>query len=141
MTPSVSKEGTIEKDYDWLVLARKATEFPTREYEVPLEGKIQYDFRKIEAFAKTLNSEIDKTEAEEQAKQEIEANHRFLAQQDVDKIVEIKTELKIEETVYLHSPIWFVEYEYRGKTYHLLIDGSTGTAIEGDIPSKGFGML
>ncbi|PIX32111.1 hypothetical protein COZ60_00880, partial [Candidatus Bathyarchaeota archaeon CG_4_8_14_3_um_filter_42_8] len=51
ITPSVVKEGKIEKEYDWLVLARKATEFPTREYNVPLEGKIPYDFRKIEGFA------------------------------------------------------------------------------------------
>jgi len=141
ITPAVVKEGAIEKEYDWLVLARKATEFPTREYEVPLEGKIPFDFRRIEAFAKVLNSEIDKTEAEEQAKQEIEENHRYLAQQDVDKIIEMKSEIKIEETVYLHAPIWFIKYEYKGKTYQLIIDGATGTTVKGDIPSTGFGIL
>ena len=141
ITPAVAKEGTIEKDYDWLVLARKATEFPTREYEVPLQGKIAYDFRRIEGFAKVFNSEIDKTEAEEQAKAEIENNHRFLAQQDVDKIIEMKTEIKVEETVYLHAPIWFIKYDYKGKTYQLILDGSTGSVIRGDIPSKGFGIL
>ena len=56
IAPPVVKEGKIEKKYDWLVLARKASEFPTREYDVPLKGKIPYDFRKIEAFAKVLNS-------------------------------------------------------------------------------------
>ena len=141
ITPAVMKEGVIEKDYDWLVLARKATEFPTREYQVPLKGKIPFDFRRIEAFAKVLNSEIDKDEAEEQAKAEIEGNHKFLAQQDVDKIIEMKTEIKIEETVYLHAPIWFIKYEYKGKDYRLIIDGATGVAIKGDIPSRGFGML
>ncbi|MGC9346197.1 MAG: hypothetical protein ACP5ER_05355, partial [Candidatus Bathyarchaeales archaeon] len=45
ITPPVVKEGKIEKRYDWLVLARRATEFPTREYDVPLKGKIPYDFR------------------------------------------------------------------------------------------------
>lgn len=141
IAPAVTKEGTIEKDYEWLVLARKASEFPTREYNVPLEGKIAYDFRRIEGFAQVFNSEIDKAEAEEQAKAEIEDNHRFLAQQDVDKIIEMKTETKIEETVYLHAPIWFVKYEYKGKTYQLILDGSTGGVIKGDIPSKGFGIL
>jgi DNA-directed RNA polymerase subunit RPC12/RpoP len=141
LTPAVTKEGTIEKDYDWLVLARKATEFPTRDYEVPMEGKIAYDFRRIEGFAKVFNSEIDKTGAQEQAKAEIENNHRFLAQQDVDKIIEIKTETKIEETVYLHAPIWFIKYDYKGKTYQLILDGATGSVIRGDIPSKGFGLL
>jgi hypothetical protein len=122
-------------------LARKASEFPTREYNVPLEGKMAYDFRRIEGFAQVFNSEIDKAEAEEQAKAEIENNHRFLAQQDVDKIIEMKTEVRIEETVYLHAPIWFVKYEYKRKTYQLILDGSTGGVIKGDIPSKGFGIL
>jgi hypothetical protein len=141
ITPAVEKEGTIEKEYDWLVLARKATEFPTRDYEVPLEGKIPYDFRRIEAFAKVLNSEMDKNGAEEQAKQEIEGNHRFLAQQDVDKIVEMKTDLKVQESVYLHAPLWFIKYEYKGKDYQLIVDGATGTPVMGDIPSAGFGIL
>lgn len=141
ISPAVMKEGVIEKDYDWLVLARKASEFPTREYQVPLEGKIPFDFRRIEAFAKVLNSEIAKDEAEEQAKAEIEGNHKFLAQQDVDKLIEMKTEIEIEETVYLHAPIWFIKYEYKGKDYQLIVDGATGVAVKGDIPSTGFGIL
>jgi DNA-directed RNA polymerase subunit RPC12/RpoP len=141
ITPAVTKEGAIEKEYDWLVLARKGTEFPTRDYDVPLEGKIVYDFRRIEAFAQIFNSEVDKADAEEQAKAEIESNHRFLAQQDVDRIIEVKTEIKIEETVYLHAPLWFIKYDYRGKVYQLIVDGATGTVIKGDIPAKGFGIL
>jgi DNA-directed RNA polymerase subunit RPC12/RpoP len=141
ITPSVVKEGTIEKEYDWLVLARKATEFPTREYNVPLEGKIPYDFRKIEGFAKILNSEVEKDEAVEMAKQQIEELHRYLAQQDVDKIIEMKSEIKEDQAVYLHAPIWLIKYEYKDKTYQLWIDGATGTAIKGDIPSTGFGIL
>jgi hypothetical protein len=139
ITPPVIKEGKIEREYDWLVLARKTTEFPTREYKVPLEGKIPYDFRKVEAFAKVLNSEIDKEGAVDLAKQQIEQNHRYLVQQDVDRIIEMKTELDVSQVVYLHSPIWFVKYEYKGRDYRLLIDGSTGTEIKGEIPSGGFG--
>ena len=141
ITPPVVKEGKIEKKYDWLVLARKATKFPTREYDVPLTGKVTYDFRKIEAFAKVLNSEIEKNEAAGLAKQQVEEHHRYLLQQDVDRIIEMKNEIKINQTVYLHAPIWFVKYEYKGKTYQLLIDGATGTVIKGDIPSTGFGIF
>jgi hypothetical protein len=141
ITPPVVKEGKIEKKYDWLVLARKATKFPTREYDVPLTGKVTYDFRKIEAFAKVLNSEIEKNEAAGLAKQQIEEHHRYLAQQDVDRIIEMKNEIKIDQTVYLHAPMWFVKYEYKDKAYQLLIDGATGTVIKGDIPSTGFGIF
>jgi len=37
IAPPVMKEGKIEKEYNWLVLAREAAEFPTREYDIPLE--------------------------------------------------------------------------------------------------------
>jgi hypothetical protein len=141
IAPAIVKEGKIEKEYNWLVLAREAAGFPTRAYDVPLEGKIPYDFRKIEGFAKVLNSEIARDEALELAKQQIEAHHRFLLQQDVDKIVEMKTDFNVKQAVYLHAPIWFIKYDYRGESYQLLIDGATGTAIKGDIPQKGFGIF
>jgi hypothetical protein len=141
IAPPIVKEGTIEKEYNWLVLAREAAGFPTREYDVPLEGKIPYDFRKIEGFAKVLNSEIDRDEALELAKQQIETHHRFLLQQDVDKIVEIKTDFNVKQIVYLHAPLWFVKYEYKGNAFQLIIDGATGTALKGDIPSSKFGLL
>lgn len=141
ITPAVTKDGKIEKKYNWLVLARKATEFPTREYEVPLEGKVPYDFRKIERFAKVLNSEIEKDEAVDIAKQQIESLHEFLIKQDVDKIIDMKTDVEVGDSVYLHAPVWFVVYEYKRERYHLILDGATGAAVKGDIPSVKFGLL
>ncbi|HXX86862.1 MAG TPA: hypothetical protein VEH86_00245 [Candidatus Acidoferrum sp.] len=141
ITPAVVKEGKIQKEYDWLILARKATDFPSRDYNVPLEGKIPYDFRKIEGFAKVFNSEIDKDEAVELAKQQIDAQHRFLSQQDIDKIIDMKTDFKVQQTVYLHAPVWFVRYDYKGEGYQLLADGATGTVIKGSIPATHFGIL
>jgi hypothetical protein len=141
LVPPVVKEGKIEKKYNWLVLARKATQFPTREYDVPLEGKVPYDFRKIEGFAKVLNSEMERQEAVELTRQQIEGHHQFLAKQDVDKIIEMKTDFDIGEAVYLHAPIWFIAYEYKGKRYQILLDGATGMVIKGDIPAADFGFL
>ena len=138
IAPPIVKEGTLEKEYNWLVLARKAAGFPTREYEVPLSGKIPFDFRKIEGFAKLLNSEIDRDAALELAGQEIETQHRYLLQQDVDKIVEMNTVLELKQMVYLHAPIWFVKYEYKGGAFQLIVDGATGTALKGDIPFSKF---
>jgi len=141
LTPPQMKDGKIEKKYNWLILARKATDFPTREYEVPLEGKIPYDFKKIEGFAKVLNSEIEKDEALEMAKQQIGSLHKFLAQQDVDKIVEMKTDFDAGNAVYLHTPVWFIVYEYKRERYRILLDGATGTIIQGDIPAAKFGLI
>jgi hypothetical protein len=138
ISPPIVKEGKIEKEYNWLVLAREASGFPTREYDVPLAGKIPYDFRKIEGFAKVLNSEIDREEALDLTKQQIEAHHRYLLKQDLDKVIEIYTELNVKQAVYLHAPVWFVKYEYKDKTYQLILDGAAGMALKGDIPSSKF---
>lgn len=141
ISPPVVKEGEISKKYDWLILSRKAAEFPTREYDVPLDGKVPYDFSKIEEFAEVLNSEIDREEAVEIAKQEIVENHRYLIQQDVDRIIEMKNEIRVNQAVYLHAPIWLIKYEYKGKSYSLWLDGATGTIIKGDIPPAKFGIF
>jgi hypothetical protein len=138
ISPPIVKDGKIQKEYNWLVLAREAAGFPTREYDVPLDGKIPYDFRKIEGSAKVLNSEITREEALELAKQQIEALHRYRLKQDVDKIIEIYSEINVKQAVYLHAPVWFVKYEYKGKTYQLILDGAAGMALKGDIPSSKF---
>lgn len=141
LNPPILKEGKITKKYNWLVLARKASAFPTREYDVPLDGKVPYDFRRVEEFAKVLNSEIERNEAVEIAKQQIIEHHRFLAQRDIDKIIEIKNEIKVDQTVYLHAPVWLVKYEYKGKVYKLWLDGVTGTVIKGEIPQTKIGLF
>ena len=138
ISPPIVKEGQIQKEYNWLVLAREAAGFPTREYDVPLAGKIPYDFRKIEGFAKLLNSEMQRDEAFELAKQQIEAHHRFLLEQDIDKIVEVNTTMNLQQMVYLHAPVWFIKYQYKGNMYQLIIDGSEGMVLKGDIPSSKF---
>ena len=141
ISPAIVKEGNIEKEYNWLVLAREATEFPTREYDIPLEGKIPYDFRRIERFAKILNSEIERDEALELARQQIEGHHRFLLKEDVDKIVDLSTEFNVKQMVYLHAPVWFIKYDYKDNTYQLIIDGVKGYVLKGDIPSTKFGIF
>jgi hypothetical protein len=138
ISPPVTKNGQIEKEYNWLVLARKATVFPTREYNVPIAGKIPYDFRKIEGSAKVLNSEISKDEALELAKQQIEHLHRFLIQRDLDRVIDLSTTLELKQMLYLHAPAWFIKYEYKGNLYQLIIDGSSGSVLKGDIPQTRF---
>lgn len=141
ISPPIIKEGTLEKEYNWLVLAREASDFPAREYDVPLEGKIPYDFRRIERFAKILNSEIEKNEALELARQQIEAHHRFLLKKDVDRIIDLKLDFNVKQMLYLHAPVWFIKYEYKGKQFQLIMDGATGAVLKGDIPSSKFGIF
>src|SRR5437899_9699040 len=97
ISPPTPRKGTIQNEYDWLVLGRKAAEFPTRDYRVPAEGKIPFDFTKIEPQAKFLNSELDSDEAVIRAKNEVEENQRFLLKQEVDQVTRFDTSFSIEK--------------------------------------------
>ena len=141
ISPPTTRKGTIQNDYDWLVLGRKAAEFPTREYKVPSEGKIPFDFTKIEPQAIFLNSELDSSEAILHAKDEVQENQRFLLKQEVDQVTKFDTTFNLEKPTYLHAPLWFAKYEYKGRSYNAIMDGSSGSMIRGDIPQTEFKMI
>jgi DNA-directed RNA polymerase subunit RPC12/RpoP len=141
ISPPTPRKGTIQNEYDWLVLGRKAAEFPTRDYRVSAEGKILFDFTKIEPQAKFLNSELGSEEAVMRAKNEVQDNQRFLLKQEVDQVTQFNTSFSVDKPTYLHAPLWFVQYEYKGKGYNAIIDGSSGSIIRADIPQVDFKMI
>ncbi len=49
IAPPIVKEGQIQKEYNWLVLAREAAGFPTREYDVPLRARFPMTLEKSKA--------------------------------------------------------------------------------------------
>jgi hypothetical protein len=141
IAPAVEKEGDIADHYDWLVLARRQSDFPTRAYHLSLTGKIPFEATKIERGAKVLNSELGSDEVVQQARDEIENLHEYLAKDKVDRVVDIKTNLDVKGTYYLHSPVWFITYGYKNSHYHVLLDGASGEVIKGDLPNENFKLL
>ncbi len=141
IAPPVTREWDTENNYSWLVLARRGSDFPTRSYEIPLDAKIPYDFTKIDANARVLNAELDAREATEIAQSQIRNLHEFLARDRVDRIIDMTTEFDVKNTLYLHGPIWFVNYDYKKQRYRVLVDGATGQVIRGDLPAPEFKLL
>src|SRR2546425_3382102 len=95
MPPATPRKGTLENTYDWLVLGRRGTAFPTRDYQIPVSGKIPFDYSKIEGYAKFLNSELSSDEAIKQARDEVDDHQRFLARQDADRITSLLPSSKL----------------------------------------------
>jgi hypothetical protein len=139
--PPTENQGDIADHYDWLVLARRSADFPTRSYHLALSGKVPFEATKIDRGAKVLNSEMESNEAVEQAKAEIQNLHQYLSKDRVDRIIEINTELDVSGTFYLHSPVWFLTYSYKKEHYHVLLDGASGEVIKGDLPSEDFKLF
>jgi len=117
-----------------MVLGRRASAFPTREYEVPLSGKTDFNMSKLVPGAKFLNSEIDEKEANTMASQQLKEHQKFLLQRELDIIQELNTTVKIIDTEFLHVSAWFITYQYRGKAYELILDACTGDDIKAEIP-------
>jgi hypothetical protein len=124
----------IDKDYQWTVLGRRSTQFPEREYKIPLSGKASFDVSYVQG--EFLNAELDEEEAYGKAEADIEVNHTYLMKEKVDRITSSSTNVDVKDCEFLHAPVWFVEYVYNNRTYHLVIDGATGQVIKGDIPME-----
>ncbi len=141
ISPPTPRKGVIENAYDWLVLGRKGAIFPTRDYSVPVEGKIPFDFKRVDPQGVFLNSEIASDEAVQHAKDEIEDHQRFLVKQDVDQVTKFTTDFSVSTPTYIHAPLWFVTYEYKGRSYNAILDGSSGQVLRGDVPAVDFKMI
>lgn len=141
ITPPAQQEGDISNRYDWLVLARRQSDFPIRSYHLSLSGKIPFDAARIESGAKILNSEMDSDEAATRARNEIEHLHEYLAKEKIDRIEDTKTSFNVTSSFYLHAPVWFVTYGYKNSRYEVLLDGSSSEVIKGDLPSSDFKLM
>jgi hypothetical protein len=141
VSPPIEREGDIENRYDWLVLARRQSNFPTRSYHLSLGGKIPFDFSRIQGDAKVLNSEMTSDEAVAQARDEIRNLHEYLAKEQIDRVLEANTQFNTTNSFYLHAPVWFVTYIYRNSRYQVILDGSSAQVITGDLPSTDFKLL
>jgi len=81
---------------------------------------------------------LSSDEAVKQAKDEVDDHQRFLTRQDADRITSFVTDFEVEKPTYVHAPLWFGQYEYKGRSYNAIIDGSTGEVLRADIPPAGF---
>jgi hypothetical protein len=142
---NVPKRGVLEKEYYWKVLGRRASDFPTREYTVPLAAKVEFSIAAIAPGARFLNSEMDEAEAVSIAKEEMDGHHKFLLDKEMDTVAKLDTAVDVKDTEFIHISAWFVSYQYQGKVYNLILDGATGEDIRAEIPQpekKGlFGSL
>jgi hypothetical protein len=128
------RSGNLEREYFWKILGRRGSKFPTKEYEIPIKGKIDFNLSKIPGFAKYLNAEFDERDAEDLAKVELQDHQKYLLSEQVDEFSSIDHMFKIEDVEFVHAPVWRVDFIYANRDYQILLDGSTGSVIRGDIP-------
>lgn len=131
---SKPRSGDLHREYYWKVLARRGSKFPTKEYEIPLKGKEDFNLSKIPPYAKYLNAEFDEKDAEDLAKVQLQDHQKFLLQDQVDEFDFIDHKFTREDIEFVHAPVWRADFSYGNRDYQVLLDGATGTVIRGDIP-------
>ncbi len=137
----IEKSGELRKDYFWKILARRLSDFPTREYRLPLSAKANFDIAHLVQGSKFLNAEVDEDEAMRLTEDEVKQHQkRLLIGDEVDDLIEASTQVVIKDTEFVHAPLWFARYSYRSRMYEMILDGALGEVIKADIPPPDVGF-
>ena len=135
------RTGVVPRDYFWKVMGRRSTDFPVREYKVPLAAKVPFDTAGMVPGSRFLNAELDEAEAGRIAREQVEAREREMLKDLVDVLENAQTDVRMKDAEFLHAPLWFGGYTYKGRNSMVIVDAATGHVVRGDIPppTGGFG--
>ncbi len=106
---------------------------------------VKRDFHKAEPFNQEtlkkkirdfnyLNSEISLDYANQLAKTEIFEDHRKKAENKCTKVFDCSTQITFEGTVFMHIPVWQIQYTHKKETYRITLIGHTGEIVKGELP-------
>jgi DNA-directed RNA polymerase subunit RPC12/RpoP len=131
MSPANTKKAyTLDANYNCPVIALKAlTMYQPHDYEFALDGRIDFDVKKIPKSVKVLNGDINEDSAKNQAKTIVDQLQSQKAHSQYHMIQQIQTQIDVSEGELLHAPIWLARYDHKGKKIILVIDANTGIAI------------
>ena len=131
MNPANTKKAyTIDASYNCPVIALKAlTAYQPHNYEFALDGRIDFDSKKIPKSIKILNGDINEDGAKNQAKTIVDQLQSEKAHSQYHMIQQINTQIDVSSGELLHVPIWLARYDHKGKKIILVIDANTGVAI------------
>ncbi len=135
------RSGDLVRNYFWKILGRRSGAEEVADYHIPLSLKIPFDTTQMMKDARMLNAEVDEDEAARLAQEQVDARQRELLKDLVDVLENANTKVTVKDSEFLHAPLWFATYAYRGKGYKIVVDAASGDVVKGDIPgpSGGFG--
>jgi len=125
---------SINRSYNLPVIAARGLEqYEIKDYQFSVMEKQLFDPGKI-AGAKVLNGDVSEAEAKDKSKGMIAEVQEKEANNQLDFVQSMSTNVSVQDGELLHAAIWFIDYTIEGKTYIILIDGSNGKIIKGGKP-------
>lgn len=127
---NTKKAYTIDSSYNCPVIALKAlTMYQPHNYEFALDGRVDFDPKKIPKSVKVLNGDVNEDSAKNQAKTIADQLQSEKAHSKYHMIQQMQTEEDVASGELLHAPIWFVKYDHKGKKIILVVDANSGAPI------------
>jgi hypothetical protein len=120
----------MNNNYNFPIVALKAlTEYQPRNYEFSLENRVLFDVSQVPKGIKILNGDVGEEAAKYQAKTLVDQLQSEKAHQQYHMIQQLHTDVDVSDTELLYTPIWFAQYDHKGKKIVLVIDGNSDGVI------------
>ncbi len=127
---NATKAYTVNESYNCPVVAvRSLTAYQPHGYEFSLDDRIDFDSKKIPKSIKILNGDINEDTAKNMGKNIVDQIQSQKVHSKYHMIRQMETQEEVSEGELLHVPIWFAQYDHKGKKIILIIDANSGNAI------------
>ncbi|MGI0007865.1 MAG: zinc ribbon domain-containing protein [Nitrosotalea sp.] len=127
---NATKAYTVDENYNCPVVSVKSlTTYQPHGYEFTLDSRIDFDAKKIPKSVKILNGDINEDTAKSQAKTIIDQVQSQKVHSKYHMIRQMETQEEVSSGELLHVPIWFAQYDHKGKKIILIIDANSGNTI------------
>lgn len=130
MSNNATKAYMVDESYNCPVVAVKSlSAYQPHGYEFSLDQKTDFDSKKIPKSIKILNGDINEDSAKNQAKNIVDQLQSQKVHAKYHMIRQMETQEEVSSGELLHIPIWFAQYDHKGKKIILIIDANSGNAI------------
>jgi len=120
----------MDNNYNFPIVALKAlTEHQPKNYQFSLDEREIFDVSKVPKGIKILNGDVGEEAAKYQAKTLVDQLQSERAHAQYHMIQQLHTDLDVADTELLYAPIWFAQYDHKGKKIILVIDGNSTSVI------------
>jgi hypothetical protein len=111
------------------VALKALNQYQPRNYQFNLSERILFDVSKVPKGTKVLNGDVGEETAKCQAKTLVDQLQSEKAHSQYHMIQQLHTEVDVADSELLFAPIWFAQYDHKGKKIVLVIDGNSRGVI------------
>ena len=130
MNNNATRAYTFADTYNCPVVAVKSlTAYQPHGYEFAHGDKTDFDSKKIPKSVKILNGDINEDAAKNQAKNIVDQIQSQRVHAKYHMIRQMETTEEVSSGELLHVPIWFAQYDHKGKKIILIVDANSGNTI------------